>query len=134
VARPRIVVLCLGLRASAGGADRVLLVASAPAAAAAGSLLAVVALAGLSIAGWPALVVSALATLPVAAVRPFGWGMRGSDEGGRRGGGRWIRGPGGLAGGDVVDVDLLEQEKRASLLEGGEGSDTMIRSDWRNSQ
>jgi hypothetical protein len=47
--------------------------------------------------------------------------MRGSDEGSRRGGGRWSRGTGGLTGSDVIDVDLLEQEKCASLLEGGEG-------------
>ena len=114
VACPRIVVLRLGLR------DRVLLIASATAAATVGSLVAVAGLAALAVAalaGLPSLAVSALAILPVASGR----GTRGSDEGSRRGGGRRIRGPGGLAGGDVVDVDFLEQEKRASLLEGGEG-------------
>jgi hypothetical protein len=73
----------------------VLLVASAPAAVTAGSLvavaglaaLAVAALAGLSIAGWPALVVSALAILPVAARKT----VRLGDKGQRRGQSTWRR-------------------------------------------
>ena len=126
VACPRIVVLRLrlGLRADVGVAGRLLLVAAASATSAAGPLLALAALsalAGLTIASCSALAVAALAALPMAAVRQSGWGTRCGNESGRCGGGQWIRGPSGLAGSDVIDVDLLKQEKRASLLEGGEG-------------
>ena len=127
MARPWIVVRRLVLR-SGGVAGRLLLllVAATSTTAAAGPLLGGTAALPLAVVaslagGVPALAVTRLVALAVSAVRTSGRRAWSGDEGGRRGGGRRIGGPGSLAGGDVIDVDLLEQKKRASLLEGGEG-------------
>ena len=68
-----------------------------------------------------------LAALPVvgatrtATTGRRSWGGVGSSNEG----GRWWWGGIGLSG-DIVDVDLLEEEERAGLLKGGKGSFEVI--------
>jgi len=125
---PWVIVVHLVLRADAGAAGRLLLlVATAPTATASSPLLAVAGSAALPLTvvvalactALPLAIVGALAGLavgrptlavtdPRAAVGASGGRTWSSDEGGRRGGGRRIGGPGCLTGGGVIDVDLLE--------------------------